>query len=196
MFRFLFPLLLLSLPLFAFGQVENEKDTVLLVRLNEVEVKDIGKWKNDTLRYQFNQTRYYVQTILPYLTATTRLFGELNEKIMDEGIHGRDKRKYIASKEKELKREFEDKVKSLNTTQGVLLMKLIGRQTGANIYSMLNEFKNPLTAMKWLLWAKLNGFDLNKRYRPEDEELLEAVMFSLDYPLPDFYTSGATAVSK
>jgi hypothetical protein len=196
MLRILFQLLIVSLPVIAFGQANQHNDTLLVVRLNEVEVKDIGKWKNDTLRYQFNQTRYYVQTILPYLAAATRLFGELNEKIKQEGIHGRDKRKYIASKEKELKREFEDKIKSLNTTQGVLLMKLIGRQTGANIYSMLNEFKNPLTAMKWQLWAKLNGFDLNKRYRPEEEELLETVMFSLDYPLPDFYTSGATAVSK
>ena len=79
-----------------------------------------------------------------------------------------------------------DEVK-LNETQGMLLVKLIGRQTGVNIYSMLQEFKNPLTAVRWQTWARLNGFNLNKRYNPDDEPQLERIMEHLGYPLPPFY---------
>ncbi|HTM66789.1 MAG TPA: DUF4294 domain-containing protein, partial [Flavipsychrobacter sp.] len=94
-----------------------------------------------------------------------------------------------------LRVQFEDKVKTLNETQGVLLIKLIARQTGVNIYSILQEFKNPLTAIKWQAWARMNGFNLNKKYNPKEEVLLEQVMLSLGYDLPDFYEHKETATA-
>lgn len=174
---------------------QRQNDTILMVRLKEVQIKGTRNWGNDTLRYQFNQTRYYVQTILPYLDAATRLFKDLDAKTKEPGVSKKERRNFIATKEDEVRNQFENKVKGLNETQGVLLVKLIARQTGANIYSMLDEFKNPLTAIKWQAWSRLHGFNINKRYNPDDEILLEQVMMSLDYPLPDFYEHKETATA-
>jgi hypothetical protein len=182
-------LCLSAIPAFA------QEDTILMVKLKEVQIKDTRVWGNDTVRYHFNQTRYYVQTILPYVETATELFTELNEKINDPEINKKQRKKFIAAKEEEARRSFEDKVKNLNETQGVLLVKLIARQTGVNIYSMLSEFKNPLTALKWQAWSRLHGFNINKRYDPTEELLLEQVMLSLDYPLPDFYEHKETATA-
>ena len=176
-------------------KAQSSPDALVLVRLKEVQIRDTRKWSNDTLRYQFNQTRYYVQTVLPYLEHATTLFNEINADVHNSSLSPRQRKRLINAKEDLIRNRFEAKVKALNETQGILLVKLIARQTGVNIYSMLKEFKNPLTAVKWQTWARLNGFNLNKRYEPDEEILLEQVMLSLDYPLPHFYEHKETATA-
>ncbi|RYE25091.1 MAG: DUF4294 domain-containing protein [Sphingobacteriales bacterium] len=164
-----------------------QQDTMLLVRLPNVDVKTERKWDNDKDRYQYNQTKYYVTTILPFLNAATKVFHEIDVKRNDPTISKKERKRFIDAKEDEMRNKFENEVKELNVTQGVLLIKLIARQTGVNIYSILQEFKNPLTAVKWQAWAKVNGHNLNKRYNPIEEPMLEHIMESLGYPLPPYY---------
>ncbi|WP_276134976.1 DUF4294 domain-containing protein [Polluticoccus soli] len=169
------------------AQDANAPDTLLMVKLPTVNVNAERKWANDTVRYQYNQTRYYITTILPYLNAATKLFNELDAKVNDPNTNRKERKAFVSSKEDELRDKFENEVKNLNETQGVLLVKLVARQTGVNIYSMLGEFKNPFTAVKWQAWARFNGFNLNKRYTPADEPMLEHIMEDLGYPLPAVY---------
>jgi hypothetical protein len=160
-------------------------DSTYPIQLKGVQVN--AKFTNDTERYHFNQMRYYVTTILPYLEAATKLFNEINAKLQDPIISKKERREFINKKEEEMRDEFEDKVTSLNVTQGVLLVKLIARQTDMNIYKMLSSFKNPLVAIKWQAWARLHGMNLDEKYHPEDEPKLELIMEGLGYPLPACY---------
>jgi hypothetical protein len=165
--RKVLPIILLLSGLSSSRLLAQEADTVLMVKLKEVQVTDTRKWQNDTARYRFNQTRYYVETILPYLNAATKVFEDVDQAISSDASR-KEKKRLVGAKEDELRVQFEDKVKTLNETQGVLLIKLIARQTGVNIYSILQEFKNPLTAIKWQAWARMNGFNLNKKYNPKE----------------------------
>jgi hypothetical protein len=151
------------------------------------EAKVTGQWMNDTDRYHYNQKKFYVTTILPYLNAATKLFKEVNVKVSEPGISKKEKKQYVNTREDEMRTQFEDKVKKLNVTQGTLLVKLISRQTELNIYKILQEFKNPLTAMKWQAWARMNGMNLDRKYHPEEEKDLENIMEELGYPLPPGY---------
>ena len=137
--------------------------------------------------------RYYVKSILPYLNAATKLFSEIDARMKDPDMNRRERHLFIKAKEDDMRTQFEDKVKALNTTQGILLIKLIARQTGVNIYKMLEDFKNPFEAIKWQTWAKINGHNLNQKYDPAQEPDLEHIMRGLGYPLPPFYSTGETA---
>jgi len=183
--KMLVPCLIIVMTGFAATAQTAAEDTLYGGQLKEVKV--MAKYKNDTDRYHYNQTKYYVTTILPYLNAATQLFTDVNARIEDEHMGRKERRQYINSKEDEMRERFEDKVKSLNTTQGVLLVKLIARQTDMNIYKILKEFKNPLTAIKWQAWARLNGMNLDRKYIPDDEPMLENIMDELGYPLPHSY---------
>jgi hypothetical protein len=152
------------------------------------EVRVTAQFLNDTDRYRYNQMKFYVTTILPYLDTATRLFKEVNAKVNESGISKKERRQYINSREDDVRTKFENKVKQLNVTQGTLLVKLIARQTELNIYEMLQEFKNPLTAVKWQTWARFNGMNLDRKYHPEEEKVLENIMDELGYPLPPGYT--------
>lgn len=187
--RPLFPVLFL--PLFLMprpaGAQTTEEDTIYVVHLDNHDVAAERRWANDTVRYRYNQMKYYVKTILPYLNAATALFNDIHTKLEVEGLSGKARRQYISEKEAELRTRFEDQVRQLNETQGVLLIKLIARQTGLNVYQSLQEFKGPVATIKWQTWARLHGLNLNRKYRPAEEPDLEHIMRSLGYPLPPFY---------
>lgn len=177
--------LLFLLPFFASAQ-DNGKymnDTAFMLP----EAKVTAQWLNDTDRYRYNQMKFYVTTILPYLDASTQLFKDVNAKVNEKGISKKERRRYVNSREDEMRTKFEDKIKQLNVTQGTLLVKLICRQTELNLYKILQEFKNPLTAVKWQTWARLNGLNLDRRYNPMEEKDLENIMEELGYPLPGGY---------
>lgn len=187
--------LLLSIGLFAFSAQSRAQgaiavpDTSILWRIPETEVKSTQLWDNDTARYRYNQLKYYVKTVLPYVNAATATVNEVDAKLAS-GIRGAERRRYLASKDRALRTEFEDRVKALNTTQGVLLIKLIGRQTGADLYHIISETKGGLTAVKWQAWARLHGINLARPYDPAAEPQLERIMRSLGYELPAFYAQA------
>lgn len=163
------------------GTPPQVQDTAYTVTLKEAVVQDQMRYANDTVRYHYNQMRYYVTTIMPYVLAATKMFGEINTHLNDDRLSHGEKKRYVKSMESRMRSQFEEPVKRLNTTQGQLLIKLIGRQTGLNIYHIVEQFKNPFEAMKYQAWARLNGINLNRKYDPAEEHDLERIMRGLGY---------------
>ncbi len=180
----LFAIIMLN---FAPANAQTIADTAYTIKLKEVDITADRNWTDDNARYRYNQMRFYVTTILPYLDAATKMFTEINTKLADPNLSRKDRKQYIDSREEEMRTKFEDKVAALNITQGILLTRLISRQTGVNVYQMALEMKNPFKAIKWQTWARLNGLNLNQKYNPANEPDLEHIMEGLGYPLPSFY---------
>jgi len=177
---------ILSLTTQATAQL-NSNDTVESNMMQEVSIK--ARFLNDTDRYRYNQKKFYVTTVLPYVNAASALFKEVQAKADDPNVSRKEYKRFIKSKEEVMKTQFEDQIRRLNVTQGELLVKLIARQTNLNLYKMIQEVKNPIVAIKWQSWALVNGMNLDKKYHPEDEKDLENIMYELGYPLPDSYAT-------
>ena len=171
---------------FAGAAQTNKPDTLLHVTMDTVLIKAERQWANDTVRYRYNQTKYYVTTILPYVNEAVKLYHELETKT-NAGISRKERRAFVKDKEAVLKQRFDAELKELNETQGMLLVKLVARQTGMNVYDLLQEYKGGFVATKWLAWGRLNGFNLGRKYDPDNEIMLENIMEELGYPLPGFY---------
>lgn len=157
-----------------------------MVKLPNQQVNSTREWENDTVRYRYNQMRFYVTTVLPYVEAATALFLDMDQK-KKSGMSKKEFKQYVAGKEEEMRLHFEDQIKNLNETQGVLMIKLIARQTELNLYDMLRDVKGGFNATRYQLWAKLHGFNLAKRYDPSGNPDLERIMYNLGYPLPAGY---------
>jgi uncharacterized membrane protein len=127
--------------------------------------------------------KHYVKMILPYVDVAVKMFNEIEHNTAD--MSKKNRRKHIRSREQEIKHNFEDKLKSLNITQGRLLVKLINRQLDINCYDIVRELKNPITAAYYQSVARLNGINLNEDYVPEENRDLEVIMFNLGYEKPN-----------
>jgi hypothetical protein len=157
----------------------NSNGPKYMVELNEEKIVSTRIFANDTMRYNYNQMKHYVKMVLPYALVAVKTFHEID--MATQNMNRKNKRKYIKSREQEVKANFEDKLSSLNITQGRLLVKIINRQLNTNCYDIVKELKNPITAAYYLSWARLNGIRLNENYDPEKEGNLEQIMLSLGY---------------
>jgi hypothetical protein len=123
-------------------------------------------WNNWT------RLRNAVYVTYPYARTASKVIRSVNAQlanVQDEKL----RKQIIKSREKELKRDFADKVTNLSVYQGKVLMKLINRETGNNCYQLIKEYKGGLNAGIWQTVAFVFGSSLKQPYNPngEDQEI-------------------------
>lgn len=119
---------------------------------------------NPAARAKWTRLRNAVYVTYPYARKAAIVFNDINDHI--SGISDRAIiKKYINSREKELKKEFTDPLTNLSVYQGKILMKLINREThGHNCYEIIKELKNGFTARFWQTVAFFFGSNLKQPY--------------------------------
>lgn len=120
---------------------------------------------------------YHVKKVYPY----ARLAGiKLNEyeEILKAAQNDQERRKLMRMAEKELKAEFEDDLKKLTFKQGLILIKLVDRETGNTSYELVQELRGNFTAFFWQTFARLFGYNLKIKYDPlgDDKEIEDIVV--------------------
>lgn len=149
------------------------------IQLNEVTVVSERIFANDTDLYRYNQLKHYVSTVMPYVNTAVKLFKEINDETVS--MNRKNKKRYIKSREREIRESFEDKLKTLNITQGRLLVKIINRQLDINCFDIIRELKNPVSAAYYQTWAVLNGINLNENYKAENNKEIERILRGMGY---------------
>jgi Domain of unknown function (DUF4294) len=100
----------------------------------------------------------------------------MNTKMATMNSEG-ERKSYIKSREKDLKREFSDPLTKMSVYQGSILMKLINRQTGNNCYEIIKEYKGGLTARFYQTVAFFFGSSLKQPYDPNgDDQPIEQIV--------------------
>lgn len=114
-------------------------------------------------RQEWTRLRNAIYVTYPYARRAGIIMNEINRKLA--GIDSKEERKkYIKSREKELKKEFADPLTELSVYQGKVLMKLINRQTGNNCYEIIKEYKGGFTARFWQTVAFFFNSNLKQPY--------------------------------
>ena len=80
--------------------------------------------------------------------------------------------------EKELWDRYGDELKKMTMTQGLILIKLIDRQTGSTSYELVHELRGSFTAFIFQSLARLFHLNLKKQYNDagEDQEIEDIVL--------------------
>lgn len=116
-------------------------------------------------RREWTRLRNAVYVTYPYARKAAFIINDINYKLASIPKKG-DRKKYIKTREKEIKREFGDPITNLSVYQGKVLMKLINRQTGNNCYEILKEYKGGLNARVFQTVAFVFGSNLKQSYEP------------------------------
>jgi hypothetical protein len=122
-----------------------EGDTISIKTLEYVYLKSVLTEAQKAALAKYNRLRNAVYVTYPYARRAGIVMNDINAKLV--GVTDKTQRKtYIKSREKELKKEFTSPLKDLSIYQGKVLMKLINRETGSNCYEIIKEFKGGVTA--------------------------------------------------
>ncbi len=130
-----------------------------------------AKYTDATRANQAKWTRLRNAIIVtyPYAMRSGVILNDINAKLV--GVTDKSERKdYIKTREKELKKEFTDPLTNLSIYQGKVLMKLINRETGNNCYDIIKEYKGGFTARFYQTVAFFFSSNLKQPYDAADEE--------------------------
>jgi len=114
---------------------------------------------------EWTRLRNAIYVTYPYAKKAGAIFNDVNVHLQNI-VSETERKRYIKSREKELKKEFADKIKDLSIYQGKVLMKLIYRETGNNCYEIIKEFKGGFTATFWQTILFIVGSSLKQTYEP------------------------------
>jgi len=129
---------------------------------------------------EWTKLRNAVYVTYPYARKAGAIMNDMNAK-MARMTSESDKKTYIKSREKELKKEFADPLENLSVYQGKILMKLINRQTGNNCYDIIKEYKGGFTARFWQTVAFFFGTSLKQPYDATgDDQQIEAIVKEIE----------------
>ena len=93
---------------------------------------------------EWTRLRNAVYVVYPYARIAGATINDINKNLVNVSAK-KERKSYIKTREKELKREFSDPLSNLSVYQGKILMKLINRQTGNSCYEIIKEYKGGLS---------------------------------------------------
>ncbi len=125
---------------------------------------------------KYNRLRNAVYVTYPYARRAGIIMNDINAKL--ESIPKKDdRRQYIHSREKELKKEFTTPLTNLSIYQGKVLMKLINRETGNNCYEIIKEYKGGFNARLYQTVAFFFNSNLKQPYNAAtDDAVIEKLV--------------------
>lgn len=127
---------------------------------------------NMASRAKWTRLRNAIIVTYPYALRSGVILNDMNARLA--GVNNKSERKdYIKSREKELKKEFTEPLTNLSIYQGKVLMKLINRQTGNNCYDIIKEYKGGFTARFYQTVAFFFSSNLKQSYEAggDDREM-------------------------
>lgn len=196
-YRF-FPILFLSFTVgMAQGQSNESKwgpnDTIIVSAIiyngesmpfKELEMVYVSNLSPDKLaKYieAYNRLRNAVYVTYPYARTAGLTLNDVNEHL--QKVSRGERKKYIKTREKELKEQFADPLSNLSVYQGKVLMKLINRQTGNNCYSIIKEYRGGFNARFYQTVAFFFGSSLKQDYdiaHDRTDRQIESIVKEID----------------
>ena len=137
------------------------------------------KGREEYLRYR----RYlrYAAVVYPYAKEAIIVFRQLEEQTaqMKKG----KRKKYARKLQKKLDDKFEKPLKKLTRTQGKILVKMVERELGKPLHTLIKTYRGAMTAGYWNTLAKFWDYDLKEGYIEGKDPLLDAVLqdFNISY---------------
>lgn len=137
------------------------------------QAKQIAEW---------TRLRNAVYVTYPYARIAGSTINDIHKNL--QGLTERKSRKkYLDSREKQLRKEFADPLTNLSVYQGKVLMKLINRQTGNNCYDILKEYKGGFNARIYQTVAFFFGGNLKQQWDPLENAVdrdIESIIREID----------------
>ncbi|RYZ27371.1 MAG: DUF4294 domain-containing protein [Chitinophagaceae bacterium] len=130
----------------------------------------------------YNRLRNAVYVTYPYARQAGIVINDVNVHLLTVSDKG-ERKKYIKSREKELKQRFSEPLTNLSVYQGKVLMKLINRQTGNNCYEIIKEYRGGLQARLYQTVAFFVGSSLKQPYDHQNDATdrqIESIVKEID----------------
>jgi Domain of unknown function (DUF4294) len=143
-------------------------DTLVNATMTFIDIS--AKPKNKHRSKEYSRLQAKVIKVYPYARAAgdvMRMYEQICQTVTDE----RERARLLDQAEDEMKLQFESDLRNLTVSEGVILIKLIDRQTGNSSFKLVQDLKGKFSAFMWQSVARLFGHNLKSEYDPEGTDV-------------------------
>ena len=154
-----------------------EGDTVPVIYLKPVYIVEMKKFESKKEERKYNRLVRYVKKVYPYAKLAAKKLQEY-DTLLQAAKNDHERSKLMKKAEKELRKQYEGKLRSFTFTQGKILIKLIDRETSYTSYDLLKQLRSGLYASIWQGIGKIFDYDLKIKYDPKgaDRQIEQIVL--------------------
>jgi hypothetical protein len=134
----------------------------------QIDVK--ASYKNKRQKQAYTKLQKKVIKVYPYAKAAGDVMKQY-EAMCAQLTDPKQKKNLLEQAEKQMKAQFEKDLRGLTVSEGVILIKLIDRQTGESSFELVRELKGKMSAYMWQGVAKLFGHNLKATYEAAGEDV-------------------------
>ena len=161
-----------------YGRIDENGDTTLIVYLPEVNIDLMQRYLQITETRQGRRLANNVKKVYPYAKLAGAKMHEYDSILAS--INDKSERKRLMKQaEDEITAQYTEELKHLTFSQGLILVRLIDRETSRTSYQVVQELRGKVRAFFYQGFARLWGYNLKTEYdphnNPEDDEI-ETIM--------------------
>ena len=156
-------------------------DTIPYIRLKEVKVYSSGMLLTPKEIKNNSKLIRNVKLMLPYAQEGKRRLDALEVEIAQ--LPKKQRKAAIKKAEEDLLREYKGEISNYTFSQGLVLIKLIDRETSRTAYNIVGELRGKLRAGLYQTLAKLFGYNLKTTFDPQNDpkdNLIDRIVISIE----------------
>lgn len=154
-------------------------DTVAIVNLNPYYAVEKRYFKNKRKEKRHYSLVAKVKKVLPIAREAGKTYKILSSQLINKT--NRDKIFLMKRVESDIKRKYSKTIEGLTYTEGMILLKLIDRETGNSAYHLVEELRGEFKAWFWQGVGRIFDVNLKQEYDPiEDDKDIEEIVFQID----------------
>ena len=165
-----------------YGKIDENGDTLLIVYLPEVDINLMQRYLQITETRQGRRLASNVKKVYPYAKLAGAKMQEY-DSILAHVTEKSERNRLMKQAEKEITDQYTEELKELTITQGLILVRLIDRETGNTSYQVVQELRGKVRAFFYQGFARLWGYNLKTEFdphnNPEDDQI-ETIMTLLE----------------
>ena len=151
-------------------------DTLPVFVFEPVSIYSPRTFRNKREKAKYNKLERYVVRVYPYAEVAGEMLQDFDDTLKSFTSE-RKRKKYLEKVEEELKEEFSGELKKLTIKQGIILVKLIDRETGNTSYDLIKSLRGSFSAFIWQSLARLFGSNLKLEYdEVGEDEMIEDIV--------------------
>ena len=139
-----------------------------------------GRFKNKRQQAAYTKLQKKLIKVYPYARAAGDVMRQYEARcagISDAKL----KRALLEKAEAQMKTQFEKDLRNLSVSEGVILIKLIDRETGQSSFELVRELKGKMSAYMWQGLARVFGHNLKDTYEGDGEDVwMENIIASIE----------------
>lgn len=165
-----------------YGRIDENGDTTLIVYLPEVDIDLMQRYLQLTETNKGRRLANNVRKVYPYAKLAGAKMREY-DSILANVTSEYDRHMLMKQAEKEITDQYTEELKDLTITQGLILVRLIDRETGNTTYQVVQELRGKMRAFFYQGFARLWGYNLKTEFDPHnnpEDDAIDTIMTLLE----------------